>query len=366
MMNSQKNKTKKLAKKVSPSQKLVKVKTSSLNNNYLSVYRAALSDPFSTLAQGARVPDMYSVPTATRHLTRKLTLTSNASGECDLVILPSAYIHAFSARGSIVGGTTLVTGDGASNTQAVIFTNIPALAAQLTNYRIVGYGVKVVGIASMTTNAGSLTIATVPAEGFINNQVATVGGQASNTNNAAMTVANTLTSWGIPNASGVVSVGALVDLPNTVESSMVNVSERPITVTPKICSPTAFQFKMASDIGPGYNIQSQTSLAVVSAGNASYLSFGGLETVVIAATGLPNSTSVLDIEITYHLEGIPFIAATSNNQIGSDAASVVCDPVGWMNIIKDVASLPTFKAFSVGLGNSFFPGLGTMVGKFLG
>jgi len=362
-MNSQKNKTKKPVKKNGPQQKLAKVQARS--QSYLSVYRAALSDPFSTLAQGARVPDMYSVPTATRHITRKLTLSSNASGEADLVVLPSAFYHAVSARGSVVGGSTWVTGDGVSTTNSVVFTTTAAMAAQLVNYRIVGYGVKVIGVASMTTNSGSITIATAPTEGFQNIQTAPVGGQASNTNNAAMTVANTLTSWGVPNVSNVVSVAALVDLPNSLESSMVNISERPITVTPKICSPSAFQFKMCSDVGPGYNIQSQTSLAVVSAGNASYLQVGGLETVIIAATGLPVSTSVLDIEITYHLEGIPFISATANTQIGSDAAAIVCDPMGWMNVIKDVAAVPAFKAATIGLGNSFFPGLGTMVGKFL-
>lgn len=363
MMNSQKNKTKKLVKKSNPQQKLARVQASS--RNYLSVYRAALSDPFSTRAQGARVPDMYSVPTATRHITRKLTLSSNASGECDLVVLPSAFYHAVSARGSISGGSTWITGDGVLTTNAVLFTTSASMAAQLVNYRIVGYGVKVIGTASMTTNSGSLTIATVPAEGYQNVQTASVGGQISNINNAVMTIANTLTSWGVPNANNAVSVAALVDLPNTVETSMVNISERPITVTPKICSPSAFQFKLCSDIGPGYSIQSQTSAGSVSAGNASYLSVGGLESVIIAATGLPVSTSVLDIEITYHLEGIPFISATANTTIGSDAAAVVCDPLGCMDVIRDVAAMPSFKAAAIGIGNTFFPGLGTLVGKYL-
>jgi len=362
-MNSQKNKTKKPVKKNGPQQKLAKVQARS--QNYLSVYRAALSDPFSALAQGARVPDMYSVPTATRHITRKLTLASNASGECDLVILPSAFYHALSARGSVVGGTPWITSDGVTTTNAVVFTATAALAAQLVSYRVVGYGVKVIGIASMTTTSGSLTIATVPAEGYLNTQLNQVGGQSGNSNNAAMSVANTLTSWGIPNATSVVSVPALLDLPNTVETSMINISERPITVTPKICSPSAFQFKLASDIGPGYNAQDQTSAVSISVGNASYLSFGGTESVVIAATGLPNSTSVLDVEITYHLEGIPFISATANSQIGSDSAAVVCDPIGWMNTIRDVAAVPAFKSAAIGLGNTFFPGLGTMVGKLL-
>lgn len=343
---------------------LYRAPKSQVASNPISTYRACLSDPFSEQAQGARVPDMYSVATATRHITRKLTLASNPSGECDLVVLPSAFIHAFSPRSSVVGGTSLVTLDGVSTANCSVLTTTAALASQLTNHRIVGYGVKVIGIASMTTNSGSLTLATVPAEGWLNTQ-STVGGQGSNTNNASATMANWLTSLGVPNSTSFVSVSALPSLPNSLESSLVNVSERPITVVPKICTPSAFVFKETSDIGPGFNITTQTSAVSVSAGNASYLSVGGLESVIIAATGCPASTSMLDIEITYHLEGIPFISATASTIIGSDSANTVCDPVGWMNVISSVSRMPTFKAAVIATGDTFFPGLGKMVGRLL-
>lgn len=332
------------------------------NNLPLVAYKAALSRPFSLASQGARVPDMYSVPTTTRHITRKLTLSSNASGECDLVVLPTAYLHAVSPRGSVVGGSNWITLDGATLVNGCILTLPSAMASQLTNYRIVGYGVKVIGIASMTSNAGSLTIATVPAEGSLN-LTSSIGNQSANSNNAFHTVANTLTAYGIPNASNVVAVSALPTLPNSVESSCVNVSERPITVTPKLCSPNAFTFKNTSDIGPGFTLQNQTSAVSISVGNSSYLSFGGFESVVIAATGCPASTSMFDIEIVYHLEGTPFISATAASIIGADSSSVAVDPLGFMNVIREVAQTPTFKALAVGVGDTFYPGLGTMVGK---
>lgn len=328
----------------------------------LVAYKAALSRPFSLAAQGARVPDMYSVATTTRHITRKLTLSSNASGECDLVVIPSAYLHAMSPRASIVGGDSWITLNGATLANAAVQTLPSALAGQLTNYRVVGYGVKIIGIAAMTTNAGSLTLATVPAEGYVN-LTSTIGNQAANSNNAFHTVANTLTAYGVPNSSNVVSVASLPSLPNSVESSLINVSERPITITPKVCSPNAFIFKNTSDIGPGFSAQNQTSAVSISVGNASYLQFGGHESVVIAATGCPASTSMLDIEITYHLEGNPFISATAGSIIGSDSSSVAVDPLGFMNVIREVAAMPTFKALAIGVGDSFFPGLGTMVGK---
>jgi len=331
-------------------------------NRQLSVYKAALSQPFALAAQGARVPDMYSVATTTRHITRKLTLSSNASGECDLVVVPSAYVHAMSPRSSITGGDSWITLNGATLANAVVQTLPSALSSQLTNYRVVGYGVKIIGIASMTTNAGSITIATLPAEGYLN-LTSSIGNQAANSNNAYHSVANTLTAYGVPNSSNVVAVASLPTLPNSVESSMVNISERPITVTPKVFSPSAFTFKNTSDIGPGYMLQNQTSAVSISVGNASYLSFGGHETVVIAATGCPVTTAMLDIEITYHLEGNPFISATAGSIVGSDSSSVLCDPVGFMDVLRDVSQIPTFKALAVGAGDSFYPGLGTLVGK---
>jgi hypothetical protein len=269
-----------------------------------------------------------------------------------------------SPRGSVVGGGTWTTLDGATVANAIVFTTPASLSAQLTNYRIVGYGVKIIGIASMTTNSGSLTVATVPAEGWLNLNYP-VGGQSPNSNNAAMTVNNTLLSYGVPTASNVVSVSALPSLPNTAESSLVNVSERPMQVCPKICSPSAFMFRETTDLGPGYSITNQTSVSSVSAGNAAYLAVGGLETVIIAATGCPASTSMLDIELVYHLEGVPVVASTANAVIGSDTTGIAVDPVGWMNVIKDVAAMPSFRCAVETVGNSFFPGLGTMVGKLL-
>jgi len=333
-------------------------------DSYLGVYKAALTDPFSLRAQGARVPDMYSVPTATRHITRKLTLVTNAQGEADLLVIPSAYLHAMSPRGSIAGGSTWTTGDAGTVATALSLTTASTLAAQLVSYRIVGYGVKLIGTASMTSNSGSLVVATLPVEGYLNTRDS-IGGQAGNIVNSGATVANTLTAYGVPNASSVVSISSLPSLPNSMEASLVNVSEHPLLVTPRICSPSAFNFKLSSDIGPGYNAQNQTSAASISVGNASFLSFGGHESVIIGLTGGAASTAILDVEVTYHLEGSPLVAGTAAAVIGGDSAMVSVDPISWMNVIRDVARLPTFKSIIEGTGNSFFPGLGSMVTRLL-
>jgi len=334
-------------------------------DNAAQQYRAALSAPFTLAAQGARVPDMYSVPTTTRHITRTFTVSANALGECDVVVLPSAYWHAFSPRGSLVNGGTWSLLDGTSVANAVQYTTPNVLAGQLTNYRIVGYGVRVFGISSMTSTQGKVLAATVPLSSWINESTATVGGQNSNHTNTSATAANTLKAYGIPQGSGIVNVAAIPSLPNSMETSMVRITENPLNVIPKISGPEAFSLRQVDDSALGFNITDQTSNVFIASGDASYLRLAGHEAVVICATGCAASTNVLEVEVCYHLEGNPYQSTAGFGVIGNDSTATVVNPISWMNVIQSVARLPAFKEGVTTIGNSFFPGLGTLANRFL-
>jgi len=328
-----------------------------------SAYRAALSDPFSAGSQGARVPDMYSVPTTTRHITRSFTVSTNASGEADLVVLPSAFHHAISTRGSLVGGVNWVTADGASQAASLQTTPPASLSSQLVNYRIVGYGVKVFGVSSMTTTQGKVLMATVPVSSWVNDKNAAVGGIASTSNNSLASRGNTLSAYGVPVASSVVDISSLPNLSNSMETSMVRITENPVTVIPKVSSPEAFNFRQSADSSIGFAINNQTSASYVQSGDASYLRVGGHEAVVIAASGCVASTNVLQVEVIYHIEGMPMQSNTS--VIGNDSSATCIAPLTWMNVIQHVAKMPSFREGVQAAGNSFFPGLGTLANRFM-
>lgn len=335
-----------------------------LTNMGLTMYKAALLDPFSINAQGARVPDMYASPTTTRHITKTFTIATNASGEADIVVLPSAYHHAVSPRGSLVNGAAWLTIDGNSVANALQYTDPNTLAASLTNYRIVGYGVKIFGIQSMTGTAGKVLVATSPISSNVNDKNATIGGFANNSTNSSATKANTLKTYGIPTSSGVVDVASLPSMPNSMETSLVRVTEVPMRVIPKLTSPEAFMFRQSMDNAIGFNINQQTSVTNVVTGDASWLRVAGFECVTIALTGCAASTNCLEVEVVYHLEGNPFQSTTGFAVIGNDTNASLVAPVSWMNIVQSVAKTPAFKTAVETAGNSFFPGLGTLANKF--
>jgi len=349
-----------VVKKKKNKQQQVPTKTNANANAY---YRA-LADPFSQGANGARVPDMYCCPTATRHITKTFTLTTNASGEADIIVLPSAFWHAASPRGSLASGATWTWLDGTVTSSAVQYTDRSTLAAQLVNHRIVGYGVKVFGIQSMTGTAGKVLGATVPISSWIADKTNPIGGQAVSSSNASGTRTKTLTAWGVPTSAGVVDIPSIPSLPNSYETSLVRVTENPIQIVPKITSPEAFNFRQSDDSAAGFNINGQTSATFVTSGDASYLRLSGHEAVIIAVAGASGSTNVLEVEVCYHLEGNPYQSTTGFAVIGNDGLSVSVDPINWMGVVQKVAQLPAFRDAVVMTGNTFFPGLGTLANRF--
>jgi len=365
--NKKQNTTQAIVVYSKPAQKQNKKKKKSSGSNGadpVSVYKKALSMPFDPQSLGARVPDMYACPTVTRHITRTVTLTTNAGGEADLIILPSAYQNAVSPRGSISGGSTWTLMDGNTYTNSVIYTSATTLSTAITNYRIVGYGIKVMGTSSMTTSQGRLVIATAAVSTNVNDKLATVGGQATNSNNAGASMGNTIQQYGFPtSASGTVDITQLPMAQSSVEISMVNACEKPVFVTPKITSPEAFVFKNTKDSSLGFGVTDQTSVSFVSSGDPSYLRVAGFESVAVTVTGGPVSTSVVDVEIIYHLEGLPSYQSSSGIGIAGDAAAVSVNPLGFLNAVQTVAKMPAFRAGVETLGNSFFPGLGSLANR---
>jgi len=328
-------------------------------NAALANYKAALSQPFSTEANGARVPDMYSVPTSTRRITRTCTLTTDASGNGDVVILPNAFMHLFCTQGTLNTGTTATTGSGTS--YQCMVTNTTALSGTLANYRIVGYGVRVIGTQNDTTAQGRLYAATVPVSSWVNS-IDTVGGQPDNSSDPAQTMGAWLNDLGIPNVTNKVAIGTMPSLASSVLTSIQRVNETPLSVTPKISSPEGFNFRLTRDSTIGFASTDQTSASYVHSGDASYLRVAGHEAVVLGVGGASVSSPILEIEVVYHLEGT---ASTVNNTDPLAAANdkIVVNPIGWMNIVAQVANTPSFRLALETAGNAVIPGLGTLANR---
>lgn len=340
----------------------------SSSNKDIVAYRSALSTPFSLSAQGARVPDMFSCPTVTRHITRSITMSTNSNGDADMIILPNLFQHAISPRGSMVSEGSWATCDNVTVASGACTTATSALAAQLVNYRIVGYGVKIIGTQAESVASGKVHVATVPVSTWVNQISAPVGGQVTTRVDANQSSGATLLALGVPasssGAGAVVQIGAIPSLPNSMETSVSQLNERPMAVLPKVTSPEAFNFRLTADSTVGFSTVDQTSASWVTAGDSSYLRIGGHEAVVVAVTGAVISNPVLEVEVVYHIEGIPFVVTGAGYIVAQDSTRAVVDPVGLSNVIQQVAKLPAFRAAVEMGGNMLIPGLGTLANRF--
>jgi hypothetical protein len=339
--------------------KAAKKKRASAVKPTVEAFKAALMAPFSPQALGAKIPDMFAAPTVTKHLGFSIGVWSNVSGEADLVILPNLYAPVISPRscmGAVSGPvTSWTTMDGVG--QGSIYINDPAsLAAQVSNYRIVGYGVRVYATSSLTATSGRALMATTAVSSWVNSKSAKIGGQATTSNNASASAANTLAAYGIPVSGWSVDLTSMPSMLNCVETSMVSLGNNPMTILPKVTSPEAFEFRQSSDSSIGFQINNQTSASYVSSGDASYLRVAGIEAIVLGFTGLPANTRVAQVELIYHIEGSPTYSVVS-----SDAPTNVSAPELLAKVVAQAASSPAFKQGAEMAGNFLVPGLGSAV-----
>jgi len=158
--------------------------------NMKGSYAAALNAPFSEAALGAQIPDIFSYPTDTKHFRQTFTITTDASGNWEGVILPSpvfsiaAPFQATSLSGggpalgkTITGGQSLFSdssfipisrlhSSGSGDTPAMqvnACVKIDTLSAIYQQYRVVGWGYKMRAISSVNSTSGRVQFASIPA-----------------------------------------------------------------------------------------------------------------------------------------------------------------------------------------------------------
>jgi len=320
-------------------------------------YALARLDPFHPGACGARVPDEYSGHTAT--LTLKTSLTINGAAAMDCIIFPNLKAPMISTTQSLVGAATLTWADN-TTTANVFGWHSGVLAGKIANYRIVGYGVRITSVSSMTSASGRIVIATLPLESHLVTKQFTVGGVSPATN-ASLTAGQTLTGWGIPTTGTSVSAAYLAEIPDSVIISMLDLAENDYDIVPNLCSTDAYNFRNSDDRYTGFDMAYQTATGHSS--DASYLKFGGFETVVIAVDGA-TTTSPVEIEVIYHVEGCPSTTGGISGGVSSIIAPAVArspvDPplLDRVNIIAAVA--PIVRKAVIGSASTIHP----LLGKF--
>lgn len=330
-------------------------------------YYMALTDPFAEAALGAKVPDQYSCPTTTQTVRASLTITANASGNACALVFPNPVASTYLLNGNSGEFSTTTWGDGTTFAQSRWGVDPTIFAGKLDNYRVVGYGVRVTGLSSMTNASGKFIVGTYPVTSAWITKDFTVGGNTMATNAAFSKIA-TEKAWGVPYNGATSSPGNFVNLPGSRVISAIEASENIIEIRPRLCSPDALNFRDASDNVIGTDAITQ-ALGTASFGDSDYLELRGQEAVYVYYTGGVAATSTFDLELIYHLEGKPNLSAGSQAVTGivpssSNMMSPV-KPIGMMKALEHAAREPTVK-FVVEQGANFIhPLLGKLAGHLL-
>lgn len=276
-------------------------------------------------------------------------LRSDASGNANTLLFPSIALSAWSPKGSYVSGDTVycssppaAIGSGAHGLVAVgngFGFDLFGLQNHFVRYRIVGWGVRVRGLAPLMTGSGEIVAAPLAAKGMVpwtGNQIpqyidsdggTRLAGITYGAKSPTNTAAQYLRAMGAPYSGSDndvdISAGETVRLPKHGTASYSQVTQRGLHMRSFPFEPEAHEFKPINNYSVGtdsfdsYNVD----VASITTANASDLGawrLGGWESMVLAASGLPASTDSLQVEVIYHLE------ATVNPNLYTYRAS--CQP----------------------------------------
>lgn len=206
-------------------------------------YYLALTEPFHPDAVGARVPDMYAAHTATYTVHATHTVTVNSSGAGTIFMFPNVIASIFAPQGGSSDFQTITWGDNTTTTLARWGINDDALAAKLDNYRIVGCGMRIANMSSMTNAQGKFIAGTYAIDSSWHTKDFQIAGVTMPTNSAA-TPGNTMADWGVPTAvNGSFASNLLIQYPGAQLKSAMELGEHCIDIVPRPVDPRAFSFR---------------------------------------------------------------------------------------------------------------------------
>jgi hypothetical protein len=289
-----------------------------------SQFAALLQDPFNPRCFGARVPDSFSLPTVTYHLRNTYTVTStNANpGIVELVLMANPCLSLIVGQGTVSG---LVTYN--QNNQAGYLISPANLFGQVLNYRVVGWGVKLIAKDTAFAEKGRIYSAVLPNGGqqpsweILNNHSASseqvlseylVGYQIGSSTPTALQNYATCQSF---------SLQDLLNLGSMVMSVSPSHTDQFRFRSPLTNSALTWSTSLAIGQVGGYNPTGNTTY-IDSQGNLEATSLVGSNCVVIYASGLPQNSNEFDLDVIYHIEATPNLNTSSVQLIpsGMDSA----------------------------------------------
>lgn len=289
-------------------------------------YALARLKPFDQKAYGVRVPDPYPFPTIPMHLKTSLSLVSDSNGLVSLVVFPNPLVS-FCDPGVLAlgsGSTALVSGsgkggckplDGASAVYGISSTSL--FNTLYASYRVVAGGLCIRNQQAQLSAKGRLYVACFP--------------MTQEAYDPAVLGAVTLTNGGLITLLANLGLGSNAISPANQElpvSAVINVSDllrKDYTASFPIYDQAAFYtFKETSfggTVAGGFLIGSEALVATATntttyVGSSSISSSAGGCGFVIYGDNFPASTTILEMDLIYHMESTPTLASTQSSNVG--------------------------------------------------
>lgn len=328
-------------------------------------YQLALVDPFHPDAEGARVPDLFTAHTQTFKYRLSNTVTVDASGNACVTIFPNPHYAMVAENGTMSTGGQITYMDGTN-----IATNVSygfPVPNSMRAWRIVGYGVRVTNLSSMTNSQGKFTVGTYPIDSFMkvqkfNGANVSVAG-VTPSNNAAVTVNVTFNAWGLPTSGTSVVLSNLVEFPGAQVISALEMAENEVDLVPRPVDPRAFEF-VNTENAVGWDAV-DAAAAPITAGRADFTRLSGFEAAFVVVQGAVASTSTFDVEVVYHVEASLLLNATTGTATGVSAARSPSDWPGFLNALQMATSIPAVRTGVIEGASMIHPILGRLAGGLL-
>lgn len=316
-------------------------------------YLRLLCDPFDKNVEGAKVDDPMSKATVAYKSRSEFKVIAPAGTTTAAYCITADPLAAIIDLQSFSGGasTTSAVGYLSAASNPAIWQQ--ASLSNLDNYRVVSHGVKIRLMMPQNVCTGRMIIVPVPRGrpvlpwNMINN--------LSITSTNIYPIITTL-----PLATSISPY--LLELPDALEFSLIDLIGNDVVAVNKPNSYRAFDFSVPSltDPSTGNNVYIADVVGATTTNATTFSGIqdnsGGWNDFYIYFDGLPSASEpVCNIEVIYHLEGVPLLAsATANTAIPSVMGSLSSPYMGIDRIIAHVRDNPEFytaiasRAYQVG------------------
>jgi len=262
----------------------------------------ALHNPFDPTSKGARMPSQYAVSTNVHTSTVSYTLTTDVNGNFDAVLLPHPVFSVLAGYATIAGGVAATPlGSGGATTQNVR-GNVSAanLATTYSNYRVVSWGVRLKSLQPFTEASGRIYAANIPT----NPQLPLFSSSTGTTASVWAALPVPYDGTGVSNQ--------LLNYPRSCHMNGAElVSEGGIELRPHITGPGHEHYREATRLEE-QGLGTFNALGVsTSSTSLGYGDTSGQSLIAIRGDGLTASTSVMLVEVIYHMEGSPIISVSA-------------------------------------------------------